>query len=52
MKRALIEGWTVWDTLGQLQQLGDLPQSFTLASFLETGAKLAKQDVLKIAKGE
>lgn len=45
------EAWAVWDALGQLQQLGVLPKSFTLASFLETGANLAKQDVLKLAKG-
>lgn len=43
----VVEGWAVWDALGQLQQLGVVPESFSLASFLETGAKLAKQDVLK-----
>jgi hypothetical protein len=48
----VVEAWAVWDALGQLQQLGVLPESFTLASFLETGANLAKQDVLKIAKGD
>ena len=48
----VVEAWAVWDALGQLQQLGVLPESFTLASFLETGANLAKQDVLKLAKGE
>jgi predicted ester cyclase len=48
----VVEAWAVWDALGQLQQLGVLPKSFTLASFLETGANLAKQDVLKLAKGE
>jgi len=47
-----VEAWAVWDALGQLQQLGVLPKSFTLASFLETGANLAKQDVLKLAKGK
>ncbi|MFB6154478.1 MAG: ester cyclase [Haloferacaceae archaeon] len=47
----VVEAWAVWDALGQLQQLGVLPKSFTLASFLETGANLAKQDVLKLAKG-
>ena len=47
----VVEAWAVWDSLGQLQQLGVLPKSFTLASFLETGANLAKQDVLKLAKG-
>ncbi len=48
----VVEAWAVWDALGQLQQLGVLPKSFTLASFLETGANLAKQDVLKLAKGK
>lgn len=47
----IIEGWAIWDALGQLQQLGVVPESFSLASFLETGAKLAKQDVLKLTKG-
>ena len=47
----VVEAWAVWDALGQLQQLGVLPKSFTLASFLETGANLAKQDVLKLARG-
>jgi len=47
----VVEAWAVWNALGQLQQLGVLPKSFTLASFLETGANLAKQDVLKIARG-
>jgi steroid delta-isomerase-like uncharacterized protein len=46
----VIEGWAVWDALGQMQQLGVVPESFTLASFLETGANLAKQDVLKRTK--
>ena len=48
----VVEAWAVWDALGQLQQLGVLPESFTLASFLETGANLAKRDVLKLARGE
>jgi steroid delta-isomerase-like uncharacterized protein len=48
----VVEAWAVWDGLGQLQQLGVIPESFTLASFLETGANLAKQDVLKLAKGK
>jgi hypothetical protein len=48
----IVEAWAVWDALGQLQQLEVLPKSFTLASFLETGANLAKQDVLKLAKGK
>lgn len=47
----IVEGWAVWDALGQLQQLGVVPESFSLSSFLETGAKLAKQDVLKRTKG-
>lgn len=42
------EAWGVWDALGQMQQLGVAPETFTLASFLETGATLAKQDVLKL----
>jgi steroid delta-isomerase-like uncharacterized protein len=46
------QAWAVWDALGQLQQLGVVPENFTLASFLETGANLAKQDVLKLAKRE
>jgi len=45
------EAWAVWDALGQMQQLGVVPETFTLASFLETGANLAKQDVLKLTKG-
>lgn len=48
----VVEAWAVWDALGQLQQLGVVPESFTLASFLETGANLAKKDVLKLAKGK
>jgi len=48
----LVEGWAVWDALGQLQQLGVVPESFSLASFLETGAEMAKQDVLKLTKGK
>lgn len=48
----VVEAWAVWDALGQLQQLGVIPESFTLASFLETDAMLAKQDVLKRAKGK
>ena len=48
----VVEAWAVWDALGQLQQLGVLPKSFTLASFLETGANLAKRDVLKLEKGK
>jgi steroid delta-isomerase-like uncharacterized protein len=48
----VVEAWAVWDALGQLQQLGVLPKSFTLASFLETGANLAKQDAIKLARGE
>ncbi len=47
----VVEAWAVWDALGQLQQLGVVPENFTLASFLETGANLAKKDVLKLAKG-
>lgn len=47
----VVEAWAVWDALGQMQQLGVVPESFTLASFLETGANLAKQDVLKRTKG-
>lgn len=45
-----VEAWATWDALGLLQQVGVVPETFTLASFLETGARLAKQDVLKIAK--
>jgi len=48
----VVEGWAVWDALGQMQQLGVVPESFTLGSFLETGANLAKQDVLERTKGE
>jgi steroid delta-isomerase-like uncharacterized protein len=47
----VVEAWAVWDALGQMQQLGVIPEDFTLASFLETGASLAKQDVLELAKG-
>jgi len=47
----VVEAWAVWDALGQMQQLGVVPESFTLASFLETGANLAKQDVLKLTAG-
>lgn len=46
----VVEGWAVWDALGQLQQLGVAPEKFTLAAFLETGANLAKQDVMKLTK--
>lgn len=46
------EAWAVWDALGQMQQLGVVPEKFTLASFLETGANLAKRDVLKLTKGQ
>lgn len=46
----IVEAWAVWDALGVLQQVGVVPKTFTLASFLETGARLAKQDVLKMAK--
>jgi steroid delta-isomerase-like uncharacterized protein len=45
-----VEAWATWDALGLLQQVGVVPEQFTLASFLETGANLAKQDVLKIAR--
>lgn len=48
----VVEAWAVWDALGQLQQLGVVPERFTLASFLETGANLAKKDVLKLAQGK
>jgi steroid delta-isomerase-like uncharacterized protein len=48
----VVEGWAVWDALGQLQQLGVVPESFSLGSFLETGAEMAKQDVLKLTKGK
>ena len=48
----VVEAWAVWDALGLLQQVGVVPESFTLASFLETGANLAKQDILKITKAK
>ena len=48
----VVESWAVWDALGRLQQMGIIPESFTLVSFLETGANLAKQDVLKLTKGK
>lgn len=44
------EAWASWDALGLLQQVGVVPEKFTLAAFLETGANLAKNDVLKMAK--
>jgi steroid delta-isomerase-like uncharacterized protein len=47
----VVEAWAVWDALGQMQQLGVVPETFTLVSFLETGANRAKQDILKLAKG-
>lgn len=43
------EAWATWDALGLLQQVGVVPEKFTLGEFLETGARLAKQDVLKMA---
>ncbi|WP_458206613.1 ester cyclase [Haladaptatus sp. NG-SE-30] len=43
----VIEGWAVWDSLGLMQQLGVIPEKFSLASFLETTLNLTKQDVLK-----
>lgn len=46
----VVEAWAVWDALGQFQQLGVIPREFTLTSFLETGANLAKQDVLKLRR--
>jgi steroid delta-isomerase-like uncharacterized protein len=46
----MTEAWASWDALGMLQQLGVVPKSFTLASFLDTGAHLAKQDILKLTK--
>jgi hypothetical protein len=46
----IVEGWAVWDALGQFQQLGVIPETFTLTSFLETSANLAKQDVLKLRR--
>ena len=45
-----VEAWATWDALGLLQQVGVVPETFTLSAFLETGARLAKQDVLKMAK--
>jgi steroid delta-isomerase-like uncharacterized protein len=48
----VVEAWGVWDALGHLQKLGVVPESFSLASFLETGANLAKQDVLMRTKGK
>lgn len=48
----VVEGWAVWDALAMLQQLDLVPETFTLASFLETGAKLAKRDVLQLTKGK
>lgn len=47
----VVEAWAVWDALGQMQKLGIVPEKFTLASFLETGANLAKQDVVKLTRG-
>lgn len=46
----VVEAWAVWDALGLLQQVGVVPETFTLAAFLETGAHLAKQDVLKLTR--
>ncbi|WP_458206836.1 ester cyclase [Haladaptatus sp. NG-SE-30] len=43
----VVEGWAVWDSLGLMQQLGVIPEKFSLASFLETTLNLTKQDVLK-----
>ncbi|ODR80379.1 hypothetical protein BG842_02175 [Haladaptatus sp. W1] len=43
----VVEGWAVWDALGLMQQLGVIPEKFSLASFLETTLNLTKQDVLK-----
>lgn len=45
------EAWEYYDMMSVMQQLGVLPESFTLASFLETGANLAKQEILKLGKG-
>ena len=47
-----INGGIHWDALGPLEQVGVLPEKFTLGSFLETGANLAKQDVLKMTRPE
>ncbi|MDR5655810.1 ester cyclase [Halodesulfurarchaeum sp. HSR-GB] len=43
----IAEAWAAWDALGQLQQLGVIPEQFSLASFLETGASLATRGILK-----
>jgi steroid delta-isomerase-like uncharacterized protein len=46
----MVEAWASWDALGMLQRLGVLPKEFTLASLLETGAHMAKEDVLRLTR--
>jgi steroid delta-isomerase-like uncharacterized protein len=48
----IAEAWASWDALGQLQQLGVVPETFTLAAFLETGASIAAQGLLKRTRGD
>ena len=48
----IAEGWASWDALGQLQELGIVPEDFTLAAFLETGANMAAQGILKRTRSD
>lgn len=45
-----VEGYAVWDALGLLQQVGVVPEEFTLTEFLETALELTKQGFTRRTK--